>query len=345
MKKVIKEFVSLGGKHCISNSLKQVFTYHGYPLSEEMIFGLASGLSFVYIHLAFSPMISGRTKVLAFEETLAQRLNITITCKTGKEYARIDKATKKMIDLDHPVLVYVDMAFLHYLSLGNNHFGGHAIVIFGYDDDKKVYYVSDRDNHDNSIRTPIGLVQEDYHLVSYEEMEKARSSSFKPFPANNKWLSMDFTGYQEVTSTMLKEAIMETCKVMLEVPANLVGINGIKKFSREILKWEKMDTNKLKIAGITNYFQISKDGGTGGGIFRDMYGQFLQEASIIMDSKEIYLIGESFKEVAKVWDQLADKLWQLSTTGDRNLLESMHQTLETIYTQEKAVYEKLSAIL
>lgn len=47
MKNTVENFVPQGGKHCITNSLKQIFTYYGYPMSEELMFGLASGLSFL----------------------------------------------------------------------------------------------------------------------------------------------------------------------------------------------------------------------------------------------------------------------------------------------------------
>ncbi|MFM2490679.1 DUF4872 domain-containing protein [Enterococcus avium] len=60
----------------------------------------------------------------------------------------------------------------------------------------------------------------------------------------------------------------------VEASAQLLGINGITKFSREIIKWRAFDQKKLKTAGITNYFQISKDGGTGGGIFGKCMGNF-----------------------------------------------------------------------
>ena len=49
MKNTVENFVPQGGKHCITNSLKQIFTYYGYPMSEELMFGLASGLSFLHL--------------------------------------------------------------------------------------------------------------------------------------------------------------------------------------------------------------------------------------------------------------------------------------------------------
>ena len=83
------------------------------------------------------------------------------------------------------------MSYLKYLNLEeDSHFGGHAIVIFGYDDKENKFYISDRDNSDNPIRTPKGYISKDYHLANYFEIEQARSSNHRPFPAKNKYLDM-----------------------------------------------------------------------------------------------------------------------------------------------------------
>ena len=86
MKSIISEFKLRGGKHCITNSLKQVFRYYGKSISEEMLYGIGSGLGFVY------------------------------------------------------------------------------------NDDKSIFYVSDRDNSNYSIRTPKRFVSEDFHLVEYSKV-------------------------------------------------------------------------------------------------------------------------------------------------------------------------------
>ena len=227
-----------------------------------MIFGIASGLSFLYLNQSISPMINGRTKVFEFEEKLAKRLHITIKCKSGKDYTRIFNMTKKMIDENHPVLIYVDMPYLHYLGMNpNSHFGGHAVVLYGYDDETREFWVSDRDNHDFPIRVPTGKIN-----------------------------------------------------------------HGIWKFSKEILKWKQFSDYKLRTAGVTNYFQISHDGGTGGGIFRQLYGEFLIEASLIVNADILNSIGQQFIDVSHQWDLLADDLWQLSLDGDVRLLKKMSQS-------------------
>ena len=344
MKHIIETFVPLGGKHCITNALKQIFYYYDHPLSEEMIFGVASGLAFTYINLANSPMVSGRSKLFEFERKLAERLNISIKCKQPKNYDIAFTKTKKMIDHDCPVFIYADMPFMKYLGLNeNSHFGGHAVVIFGYDDEDQVFYVSDRDNDNHPIRTPKGDIAEDYHLVSYAQMSEARNSKFRPFPANNKCLELDFSNYQEIKSETIICAIADTCESMLNPPANLTGINGITKFAKEVVKWNKFDHEKLKTAGITNYFQINKDGGTGGGIFRNMYGHFLIEADSILSSMCFGEIGASYISLSEQWDLLANSMWRLGETGDRELLKSMSEQILDLYEKEKALLMRLQS--
>ncbi|EPZ58946.1 A predicted NlpC/p60-like peptidase family protein [[Clostridium] sordellii ATCC 9714] len=74
MKKIIENFKPTGGKHCITTALKQVFNYYDYPITEEMIFGIGSGLSFCYINLDKSPMVSGRTNLLNLKKNLGKDL-------------------------------------------------------------------------------------------------------------------------------------------------------------------------------------------------------------------------------------------------------------------------------
>ena len=266
--KIIEGFEPQGGKHCITNSLKQIFNYYNYPLSEEMLFGLGEGLDFAYIGLADAPMITGRVNVMAFEQVLAQRLGIKMKIRKSPDNQAVFQLAKKCIDQGRPVYIYVDMPFLPYLQMEQSgHFGGHAIVLFGYDDNEEYFYVSDRDNSDYPINTPKGPIQQDFHKVSYKRMELARGSGFRPFPVNNKYGEFDFSHFDGVTKEMLSTAIAHVCEKMLNPPAGLKGIRGIEKFSREILRWRRFELEKLKLSGITNYFFIHKDGGTAAAFF------------------------------------------------------------------------------
>ncbi len=346
MKRVVDKFKPTGGKHCITTALKQIFHYYDYPMTEETIFGIGSGLSFCYINLEKSPMVSGRTKIFEFEKKLGERLNIEIKCKSSGNYKSAFDKTIKHLNEDKPVLVYADMPYLDYLNLPeDNHFGGHAIVIFGYDDENKKFYISDRDNSDYAIRTPKGDIAEDFHLVDYDRVEMARKSNHRPFPAKNKYLDVNFNEHTSITKSIIFSAINETCENMLNAPAQLLGLKGINKFSKEVLKWDKFDNEKLKIAGITNYFQISADGGTGGGLFRKMYGEFLIESRDVVEIEEFKEVGDAYIYVSKKWDTVGDLLWRLSEALDRNILKEISVLIKEIYYEEYTLLTKLKEII
>ena len=333
----------MGGSHCITNSLKQIFCFNDYPISEEMLFGIGRALSFVYINLKDSPLISGRIKPLEFENNIAAALNISIKCRQSKNHELATKKLHDQIKNNIPVMIYVDMAYLKYMNLSeNNHFGGHSVVVFGFDDEKNCFYISDRDSSDNKIHTPKGKIGNDFHLVSYDELKIARNSNYRPFPANNKWLQFNFSGAIKINTDILKTAIFNNVNSMLNAPAQLLGMNGIYKFSKEVRKWKNFDENKLKLAGITNYFMISADGGTGGGAFRNMYGKFLIESSFLLNSREIADIGEKFIQIAKDWDKTANSLKMLYETGNVKLLNNISNGTQKIADAEK---ESLTMLL
>lgn len=346
MEQIISGFIPQGGKHCITTSLKQVFDYYGYSITEAMLFGVGEGLDFTYINLAAAPMVSGRSKIGEFENTLSERLGISIKVKQAKDYEKVFVKAKQMIDTGHPVLTYVDMPYMEYLSMDkNSHFGGHTVVLFGYDDEQKCFYVSERDHSEYPIRTPAGTISEDYHLVTYDQMKMARSSNHRPFPANNKYLEFDFSGFQGITPENLELSIKAVCGKMLRPPANLKGVNGIRKFSKEIIKWNKFDTDKLKRAGVTNYFQINGDGGTGGGIFRRMYGEFLIEAAPIIQKESFAEIGMLFIMLADRWDDIAQNMWELHETGNEALLREMSACIVKNYDKEIELLTKIQMIV
>ena len=346
MKQMIETFTPTGGQHCITNALKQVFSYYHHPVSEALLFGMGAALNFSYINLSHSPMISGRTKPFEFEQKLAKRLNIQINCRRPKNYDIGFAKARKMLQQNQPVIIYVDMPFLKYLGMNQtSHFGGHAVVLFGYDDEQSFFYVSDRDHSKFPIPTPKGELAKDYHVVGYQELERARNSSFRPFPANNKYLEFDFSGYRAPNTETVIAAINETCEAMLQPPAKLLGVDGIAKFSREIIKWRTFDKQKLKTAGITNYFQISKDGGTGGGIFRKLYGEFLIEVEPLVPTIGIKEIGYRFIHLAEEWDRLAERFWKLGKTGDSGLLGSMSEQITRLEEGEKEALKRLQIII
>ncbi len=44
-------FATFPTHHCATGSLRHIYEYHGYPISEDLLLGLGRGLGFVYFHI------------------------------------------------------------------------------------------------------------------------------------------------------------------------------------------------------------------------------------------------------------------------------------------------------
>ncbi len=348
MQHVIRNFIPTGGKHCVSNALKQVFHYYGHKLSEEMIFGLASGMHFFYFEFKNlpHPLIGGRTKIGAFEESIACNLGITIETHRMTSSRKAYEELKKLIARDIPVIIYVDMNPLSYLGMPEDvHFGGHAIVVFGIDEEEGVAYVSDRDSTGVKATLHDGEEPGDFHRVPLEELEKARGSKHKPFSPENKWLTFDLGGMWPIERSIIFEAIRETCANMCCAPIKNLGIRGIHLFSRKVLEWREYDREKLRWACFNAYVMINAIGGTGGGAFRRMYGNFLKESTAVTGIPQMELYGKEYITLSEWWDDVADTFLSLSETGSVERLEEVAECLEQIHSKEDKLVKQLYTLV
>ena len=344
MKKIVEEFKPLSGKHCITNSLKQIFTFYGFEISEAMLFGLGSGLSWFYMEnkaLPY-PIISGRTKPLDFENTLAKNIGIKISVNKTSSTKKAFVGIKDLLDYNKPVMLYVDMACLSYLNMPKDaHFGGHSLVVYGIDEVKEIAYVSDRDGTDNPLDVNGKILNNDFYKVPLDELANARNSKHGPFAAQNKWLDFDFNGFNSVTTEMIHKALNKNLEELLHPPIKNLSIAGIEKFAKAILKWKDFEDAKLRGSAINSFFMIDERGGTGGAAFRCMYADFLKEASLICNSKTLESLSNEYLEITKYWNKLGLNLWKLYETCDRNLLIEMSECLKTITSGEYDVLQKM----
>lgn len=346
MNYIIKNFKPEGGWHCITTAYKQVFHFYGYNISEEMLFGLASGLGFVYFEFKNVPfpLIGGRTKIGDFEEALSNNLGVGIDIRKTASSKKAYDELKNLIHQNIPVVIYVDMAYLKYLGLPEEaHFGGHTIVVFGIDEEKQIAYISDRDAENFKITdSETAEPPSDFHCVSLKELKDARESKYKPYPPENKWVAFDFSSIKKISKELIFNAIKNNMIQILNPPIKNLGIKGVKLFSERVLTWDKYDDDKLKWSAINSYIMINQVGGNGGGIFRRMYGNFLQQSAEKTGTNDLIASGEMFIELSYDWDDAGYMFLDVFNKTDRNLLKEISHKLQDIYLKEKDCLVKLN---
>jgi len=66
-----------------------------------------------------------------------------------------------------------------------------------------------------------------------------------------------------------------------------------------------MNEKELRWACFNNFIFIDATGGTGGGIFRYMYGRFLEEGANITEDERLVDIGRDMRAIGDLWQEVA----------------------------------------
>jgi hypothetical protein len=145
------------------------------------------------------------------------------------------------------------------------------------------------------------------------DLEKARSSTHKPFPPKNRWYTFDFRHKRQPVASDIFQAILQQAKPMLEPPIRNIGVPGIRKAAQMVPSWpDKLDIDSLRFALFNTYIFISPTGGTGGGAFRYMFSRFLREASQIASEPRLEESADEFQRIGDKWEDLGEWFRQTS---------------------------------
>lgn len=334
-------FKSLETHHCVTGSMLHIFRHNGIPVSEEMLLGLGSGVGFIYWHQKDTdPFFGGRVnlerpKDAGLEKTASRRLGIEPGSIYTTSIAKAEKTLLALLEDGQPVMLQVDMGYLPYFDFGGDeyHFGYHVIVVAGYDPETRQVLIADRDL--------------ELHAVSWEDLAKARGSTFKPFPPKHHWYTYDFSQSHLPTADDVILSIREVCQGMLEPPISNLGVKGIRKAVNQILKWpDVLDADALRRTCFNIFIFIDAMGGTGGGIFRYMYGRYLTEAAEITGRHQLVSAGDEFRVIGDRWQEVAELFKRAFDAADpATILVKTSQPLLAVADLEQAAWERLHGIV
>jgi len=307
---MMKHFDHTPTYHCVTGSLRDIYGYYGHPLSEELLLGLGEGVGFIYWHQKGQPpFIGGRaTPKPSLEELVGLRTGVKVTAHTTASKPRAESAMIELLKSDNPVMIQVDMGFLPYFDFQgvDYHFGGHVVVVCDYDETSRQGTIADRD--------------EKLYRVSLDDVAKARGSTFKPFPPQNRWLTFDFSQKRQPTKDEINTAICNQADLMLNPPISNIGVKGIRKTAKLMPEWGSIMTQEeLKWALFNAYIFISPVGGSGGGTFRYMFSRFLAEASDLADNPKLVACADEFCQAGDAWEEVGEWCKETSEKLPANL--------------------------
>jgi hypothetical protein len=331
--KPLDGFRSLETHHCVTGSMRHVYVYNDHPVSEDMLLGIGAGVSFSYWHFKGAPPFMGGRGMPkpSMEEIAGQRTGVDIQPHTTTSARKARKTLLDMLDVGQPVMVQCDMGFLPYFDFGGEeyHFGGHAVVVCGYDPETDRVLIADREGEPQP--------------VSMADLAKARGSTYKPYPPKNRWYTFDFTHKRQPSATEVRRAIAGQAEPMLNPPIRNIGVKGIRKAAQMVPKWpDTMDPDELRMALFNAYIFISAEGGTGGGCFRYMFSRFLREAAHIAEDPRLEGSAADFRHIGDQWEELGEWFRGTSEAHDTaSLLGDCVAQLNALADLEEAAWTQL----
>jgi hypothetical protein len=290
--------------------MRDLFEFHGFPMSEAMAFGLDATMGFGFFDttniVSFIPesdipfFLGGKQGTIQPNSLACRLLGITLRKQSFTSADKAWEESKKMLNQNQPLILKVDLGYLPYFEEeGDIHFGGHAITLAGYDEEVGIAYIGDTD-------------LEGFQEVSIEKLKEARSSEYGPkfmHPSNAQFSMVRRPdGKHPPLAAGVKVAIKKVVDNMLRPSINSNGIQGIKLLARSIPDWkhklqgESKDPIGKNISRARLMFELLhgyiETWGTGGAAFRNLYMQFLQE---LLSHKEL-------RESPKAWNNMEFKI-------------------------------------
>lgn len=317
---MIEGFRHVLGGHCESTSMRDVLEFIGLPYSEPIVFGLDATMGFAYIKGktsdAFPFFIGGKQGTITKESLACRVLGVRITEEQFQSAERAWERSKELLLKNVPLMIRIEMAYLPYINLPKGEFfGGHIISLVGFNEKDAFLYERDQ-------KAPVEL--------PIEVVLKARSSKEdKWFQPMNTHFILEKGPKRPPLAAAVKLGIQKTVENMFATSINFIGLHGMKMFVQEIPSWKEMLKGNLIRAGqkgskalitLQLLYGYIEEFGTGGALFRNLFGNFLEEAISHPDiiggprpwtSEELQLVRDQLaliRQSAQNWTAFAQEL-------------------------------------
>ncbi|WP_121750911.1 BtrH N-terminal domain-containing protein [Streptomyces sp. E2N166] len=296
-----------GMQHCETTALGVLLRYEGLDLSEPMLFGLGSGLSFVYWDskgMSF-PFLGGRVKPFELTRSLAAVLGLELRVGETSSPRKAWQNVAAPIDAGRPVGLQLDSYHLDYFS-SKAHFGGHVVAMYGYDEQDA--FLVDTAPQGGAVST------------SLAGLARARAERG---PMTAKHRSFTITAPENLTSPQKRiiPAIKTCADAFLHPPIANLGHRGIEKTAGQVLKWLQRSDNPRE--DLPRAALLMEKAGTGGALFRNLYRDFLAECAQLIDSSHLRTAHSLYTEAASLWTRVAALIATAGETGDaKNLMRA-----------------------
>ncbi|MFI7615148.1 BtrH N-terminal domain-containing protein [Nonomuraea terrae] len=323
---MVKGVDARGTEHCETTALGVLLRHEGLDLSEPMVFGLGSGLSFIYWdskRMTF-PFVGGRVKPFELTRNLATRLGVTLQVEETTSARKAWQNVVAAIDAGRPVGLQLDCHQLEYFTT-KVHFGGHVVALYGYDDQRA--YLVDTAQQGGAVST------------SLTSLALARAER-GPMTARNRSFTITAPEPPSVSRDTILTAVKACADAFLAPPIANLGRRGIETAAERVRTW--LTRTDRPHEELPQAALLMEKGGTGGALFRNLYRDFLGECAELLDDSGLRAGRDLYAEAATLWTEVAALITRAGETTETTYLEQASGLLHDLARRETEAMRILS---
>lgn len=316
--------------HCENGVASNLLKHNGFDISEPMIFGIGSGLFFVFLpflKVNHAPAISYRPMPGTIFNKAAKRLGFKVKRQKFSNPKAAQEALDQNLKNNIPTGLQVGVYGLTYFPDEYRfHFNAHNCVVYGKTDTH--YLVSDP-------------VLENVAQLTHKELEKVRFAKGAFAPKGHMYYPISIPEKADLPGAIIK-GIKETCRDML-APVPIVGVKGIRMVARKIRKWPEQKGTKVTNHYLAQLVRMQEEIGTGGGGFRYIFAAFLQESADIINKPELRTLSHEMTQIGDRWRDFAVEASRVykNRSSKTDVYNMLSTELLAIADLEEAFFKKL----
>jgi hypothetical protein len=326
-------YVHQQSAHCESGVVSALLRTHGQPLSEAMVFGLGSALSFAYLPIVKInglPLISYRMPPRHILRKLQKLLRLPLRFETFRRPQQGEQRLNELLHAGKVVGAQTSVFFLPYFPVNMRfHFNAHNLLVYGREHDE--YLISDP-------------VFEHTTRSGLTELTRARFVRGVLAP---KGLLYYFDGAVPQTDIprLLLPAIRQTCRMMLQPILPFAGVKGIRLLAKRVERLNATREKRFVQRYVGHIVRMQEEIGTGGAGFRFLYAAFLQEAARLLGDARFDARAQELTTIGDKWRDFAYDAARMSKGRDALDVAALGRQLRDLADQESALFRGLQGEL
>lgn len=326
-----EKFIHTPSAHCETGTVSNLLRSYGLEISEPMVFGLGSGMTFAYlkqIKINGLPLIAYRMPPKMIIKLLSWRIS-----GLKFHYETFSNADKGMLALDeklsqgNAVGLQTSVFFLPYFPQAMRfHFNAHNLVAYG------------KENNEYKISDPVFS-----HLVTAtaDDLKRARFSKGALAPKGLMYYPSEVPDSIDY-DTVIAKSIRFMAKMNGRWnPVPFSGVKGIRLLAKNIARFDKTDQHYAQLF-MGHIVRMQEEIGTGGAGFRFIYAAFLQESANLLDSSFLHERSTEMTHIGDEWRDFAVLCARLSKKRKGQKYSDAAKQLNKIADMELDFYQRLS---